>query len=41
MGIELTGKVPYAELMVREIPKLLVEGYRLEKPSNDACSEEM
>ena len=35
------GKVPYAELMVREIPKLLEEGYRLEKPSDDACSEEM
>ena len=35
------GKVPYAELMVREIPKLLAEGYRLQKPSNDACSEEM
>ena len=35
------GKVPYAELMVREIPKLLAEGYRLEKPSNNACSEEM
>ena len=31
------GKVPYAELMVREIPKLLAEGYRLEKPSNDAA----
>ena len=35
------GKVPYAELMVREIPKLLAEGYRLEKPSNNACNEEM
>ena len=35
------GKVPYAELMVREIPKLLEEKYRLEKPSNIACSEEM
>ena len=35
------GKIPYAELMVREIPKLLAEGHRLEKPSNDACSEEM
>ena len=35
------GKVPYAELMVREIPKLLAEGYRLERPSNVACSEEM
>ena len=35
------GKVPYAELIVREIPKLLEEKYRLEKPSNIACSEEM
>ena len=35
------GKIPYAELRVREIPKLLAEGYRLEKPSNNACSEEM
>jgi hypothetical protein len=35
------GKVPYAALIVREIPKLLAEGYRLEKPSNYACSEEM
>ena len=35
------GKVPYSELTVRDIPKQLTDGYRLEKPSNDACSEEM
>ena len=35
------GKVPYAEVPVREIPKQLVDGHRLEKPSNDACNEEM
>ena len=35
------GKVPYSALMVREIPKLLAEGYRLERPSNDACNNEM
>ena len=35
------GKVPYAEVTLNEIPKLLADGYRLEKPSNDACSEEM
>ena len=35
------GKVPYAEVAMREIPKLLANGYRLEEPSNDACSEEM
>ena len=36
------GKVPYSEVSaVRDIPKLLTDGYRLEKPLNDACSEEM
>ena len=35
------GKVPYSEVAVRDIPKLLADGYRLEKPPNDACSEEM
>ena len=48
MGVGVTcweifsgGKVPYSELAVRDIPKQLADGYRLEKPSNDACSEEM
>ena len=35
------GKVPYAQVSVREIPKLLADGYRLEKPSNNACCEDM
>ena len=35
------GKVPYAEVALSELPKLLADGYRLEKPSNNACSEEM
>ena len=35
------GKVPYAEVPVREISKLLANDYRLEKPSNNACGEEM
>ena len=26
---------------MREIPKSLADGYRMEKPSNDACNEEM
>ena len=33
--------MPYSALMVREIPKLLAKGYRLERPSNDACNNEM
>ena len=35
------GKIPYSELAIREIPKLLAEGCRLEKPQNDACNDEM
>ena len=35
------GKVPYAELPVKEIPKLLGDGYRLERPSNCASNEQM
>ena len=35
------GKVPYAEFTVKEIPKLLGGGYRLERPSNCASNEQM
>lgn len=35
------GKIPYSELAIREIPKLLAEGCRLEKPQNDACNDKM
>ena len=35
------GKVPYSEVTLRELPKMLVDGYRLDKPLNSACSEDM
>ena len=35
------GKVPYSGVGVTELSKLLVNGHRLEKPINDACSDEM
>ena len=35
------GKVPYASVTLTNLPRLLVSGHRLEKPVNDACSDEM
>ena len=35
------GKVPYPSVDMTELPKFLNDGQRLEKPMNDACSEEM
>ena len=35
------GKVPYASVNLAELSRLLVNGHCLEKPSNDACSDEM
>ena len=35
------GRVPYSEIAIREVPKQLTRGYRLERPMNEACSDEM
>ena len=33
--------MPYPSVDMTELPKFLNDGHRLEKPMNDACSEEM
>lgn len=33
------GKVPYGGLSPMNIPNLLEEGHRMNKPTNNACSE--
>ena len=35
------GTVPYSEVLLRELPKMLVDGYRLDKPLNSACNEDL
>ena len=35
------GRVPYSDLAVRDILSELTEGYRLEKPENEACDNDM
>ena len=35
------GKVPYATVNLNDLPGMLNDGYRLEKPVNDACDSEM
>ena len=35
------GKVPYPSIDLSDLPRLLTNGYRLEKPDNDACNSEM
>ena len=33
--------MPYSSVDMADLLKFLNDGHRLEKPSNDACSEEM
>ena len=35
------GKVPYGGLSPMSLHHLLLEGHRMEKPTNAACSDEM
>ena len=35
------GRVPYAGLFPREVSRQLLEGYRLKKPTNAACTDEL
>ena len=35
------GKNPYPGVNPSDLPKLLADGQRLEKPINDACHDEM
>ena len=35
------GKVPYPSVDMSDLSKFLNDGHRLEKPNNDACSEQM
>ena len=35
------GKNPYPGIILSDLPKLLADGQRLEKPKNDACHDEM
>ena len=35
------GKVPYPGINITDLPGLLVNGERLQKPVNDACSDQM
>ena len=35
------GKVPYSGVDVTDLSQLLANGYRLDKPDNDACSKEL
>ena len=35
------GKVPYPSVNVIDLPRELVNGYRLQQPSNSACNNEM
>ena len=35
------GKIPYPGIQLMDLPSLLAEGYRMERPSNSACLDEM
>ena len=35
------GKAPYASVNPHELSSLLEKGYRMEKPANEACSDQM
>ena len=35
------GKAPYTTVNLNDLPNKLHNGYRLEKPINDACDSEM
>ena len=35
------GKVPYGGVDVTDLSQLLVNGRRLDKPNNDACSDQL
>ena len=35
------GKVPYPGVIPTDLPRQLANGHRLEKPKNNACSDEM
>ena len=35
------GKIPYPGIQLVNLPLLLAEGYRMERPSNSACSDKM
>ena len=35
------GKVPFGNVNLAKLPRMLLGGYRLEKPLNKACSDEM
>ena len=35
------GKSPYPGVNPSDLPRLLTDGQRLEKPNNDACCDEM
>jgi len=35
------GKIPYAGIHPGDLPPMIEEGYRLQKPENAACIEEM
>ena len=35
------GKVPYGGVYVTDLSRLLADGNRLEKPNNDACSDQL
>ena len=34
------GKVPYPGIVPANLPKLIAQGLHLEKPTNDACSDD-
>lgn len=35
------GKTPYPGISPTDLPRQLANGYRLQKPMNNACSDEM
>ena len=35
------GKVPYGGVTITDLSQLLADGHRLEKPNNDACSDQL
>ena len=35
------GKIPYSGINPAELPRMLEDGYRMEKPSNSVCLDEM
>ena len=35
------GKVPYGGVTITDLSRLLADGHRLEKPNNDACSDQL